>query len=206
VGILTVENCPNLPDHPDLAAARTELVQDLKERFGGMERKKIREMPVFSAYDAFYRQFRKTYHVLLQLESVVHKDKSIFSPSSLVSVMFMAELKTGLLTAAHDRDIIKGDLKAEIAHGGESYIRINGAEQDLKAGDLYIRDQEGILSSVIYGPDQRTQIKPNTNAAVYTTYGPPGITKDQVMEQLEIMEGYIKIFAPNMERIILEVY
>ena len=67
-----------------------------------MDRKSLRDLPVFAAYDAFYRSFKKTYHVQLQLESVVFKDKTIFSPSALVACMFMAELETGLLTAAHD--------------------------------------------------------------------------------------------------------
>jgi len=70
---------------------------------------------------------------------------------------------------------------------------------------MYIRDQEGILSSVIYGPDQRTQILPDTNQAVFTTYGPVGISKTQVLEQLEILEAFIKIFSPEAKRSLLVV-
>jgi DNA/RNA-binding domain of Phe-tRNA-synthetase-like protein len=205
IGVLCLENCHNQSDHPALAAARADLVQDLVSELGPLDRKSLREMPVYSAYDAFYRRFRKTYHVQLQLESVIHKGKSIFSPSALVSVMFMAELKTGLLTAAHDLDVISGKLTADVASGNETFIRMDGSDQVLKEGDLFIHDEQGVLSSVIYGPDRRTQIRAATSTAVYTTYGPPGISRDQIREQLEILEGYARIFAPDLDRVALQV-
>jgi len=197
VGLLAIRGALNIPDHPELNKAKKALEEKLRVRYAGMDRKALREEPVLAAYDAFYRRFRKTYHVQLQLESVVIKGKLIYSPSALVTCMFMAELKTGLLTAAHDFDALDLPLTAEIADGEETYQRLNGTEQQLKAGDLYIRDQQGILSSVIYGPDQRTQILPDTENSVFTTYGPPGISVSQVKAQLQILEGYIRLFAPN---------
>jgi len=119
--------------------------------------------------------------------------------------MFMAELETGLLTAAHDLTALGLPLVADVAVGLETYQRLDGSEQTLKEGDMYIRDQEGILSSVIYGPDKRTQIRPDTTQAVFTTYAPPGISKDQVQEQLEILESIIQIFSPKAERSLLVV-
>jgi DNA/RNA-binding domain of Phe-tRNA-synthetase-like protein len=205
IGLLAVKNTPNQKDHPDLKLARKNLENELKSKYGGMDRKSLRETPVFSAYDAFYRPFKKSYHVQLQLESIVFKSKSIFSPSALVASMFMAELKTGLLTAAHDLTALALPLVADVALGNETYMRLDGSDQTLKEGDMYIRDQEGILSSVIYGPDQRTQILPDTNQAVFTTYGPPGISKAQVQEQLEILESFIKLFSPDAERDLLVV-
>jgi DNA/RNA-binding domain of Phe-tRNA-synthetase-like protein len=205
VGILCVENVPNIPDHPDLKSARDDLEQELRSRYGDFDRKYIRNLPVFSAYDSFYRQFRKTYHVQLQLESIVFKGKPIFSPSALVGAMFMAELQTGLLTAAHDLAVLDLPLTSDIAVGDESYLRLDGTHQELKVGDLYIRDGKGVLSSVIYGPDQRTRIQPDTNQAVYTTYAPPGISREQVREELEILEGYLRLFAPQITRKELKV-
>jgi len=200
IGLLVIKNAPNQKDHPDLKSAREKLEADLRSKYGAMDRISLRETPVFAAYDAFYRSFKKSYHVRLQLESVVFKSKPIFSPSALVACMFMAELVTGLLTAAHDLTTLGLPLVADAAVGLETYQRLDGSEQILKEGDMYIRDQEGILSSVIYGPDQRTQIRENTAQAVFTTYGPSGISKDQVQEQLEILEGYLRIFAPTAER------
>lgn len=200
VGILIINNAPNMPAHETLDSARLDLENELRDRFGSLDRKSLRNDPVLAAYDAFYRSFRKTYHVQLQLESVIFKGKNIFSPSSLVSCMFMAELKTGLLTAAHDFCSINFPLNANIASGEETYLRLDNTEQELKKGDLYIKDQQGILSSVIYGPDKRTQIQSNTNRALYTTYGPPGISKEQISDQLEILEAYVRLFAPQAAR------
>jgi DNA/RNA-binding domain of Phe-tRNA-synthetase-like protein len=205
VGLLYLAGVPNSHSSPDLAAAREELEKELRERYSDLDRSKLRELPVFSAYDSFYRGFRKTYHVQLQLESVIFKGKSIYSPSALVGCMFMAELKTGLLTAGHDHTDLSLPLVADIAAGGESYQRMDGSTQQLKEEDLYVRDRQGILSSVIYGPDQRTQIKQNTRSAVFTTYGPPGISGDMIQEQLEILEGYARLIAPGLTRGLLEV-
>jgi DNA/RNA-binding domain of Phe-tRNA-synthetase-like protein len=197
VGLLDLECGANLPSHPELTAARLDLEQELRDRYGGLDRKQLRELPVFSAYDSFYKRFRKSYHVQLQLESVAFQGKPIGSPSALVLCMFMAELKTGLLTAGHDFAALDPPLEADIAAGGESYQLMGGAAQQLKSGDLYIRDQQGILSSIIYGPDRRTAIRENTGRAVFTTYGPPGISPDQVREELILLEDYIRLFSPQ---------
>jgi len=206
VGLLVIMGAPNVPDNLELKKAKKVLEEELRVRYAGMDRKALREEPVLAAYDAFYRRFRKSYHVQLQLESVVIKGKPIFSPSALVTCMFMAELKTGLLTAAHDFDSLELPLTAEIAAGEETYQQLNGTKKQLKAGDMYIRDLQGILSSVIYGPDQRTQIRPDTVNSLFTTYGPPGITVSQVEAQLEILEGYIRLFAPEATRDYLVVF
>lgn len=205
IGILSLSNAPNLPNHPDLDAARNELELELREKYGSLDRQTLREIPVFRAYDAFYRSFKKTYHVQLQLESVVFKGKKIFSPSALVACMFMAELKTGLLTAAHDLVSVEMPLTGEVASGSETYQRLDGSNQQLKDGDLFIKDQQGILSSVIYGPDQRTQIQSDTNQALYTTYGPPGIDREQIQSQLETLKEYVKLFAPQSKLETLQI-
>jgi len=206
IGILAVREVDNYSDHPALKEAREDLEVELRDRYGALDRKGLRDLPVFSAYDSFYRPFKKTYHVQLQLESILFKDKSILSPSVLVGAMFMAELQTGLLTAAHDLAILELPITADIALGNESYLRLNGTHQGLKAGDLYIRDGQSVLSSVIYGPDQRTRIQPDTTQVVYTTYGPPGISREQVLEELEILEGYLRLFAPQLKREVLGVF
>lgn len=205
VGVLFLERVGNSSVPPSLAAAQEELESELRERYGGMDRKAVRELAVFSAYDAFYKGFRKTYHVQLQVESVAFQGKSIRSPSALVSCMFMAELKSGLLTAGHDQAFLELPLVADIAIGTESFQRLDGASQTLKEGDLYIRDQQGILSSVIYGPDFRTRIRKDTDGVVFTTYGPPGISEEQIKQQLTLLEGYARLFAPDLSRELLLV-
>ena len=130
--------------------------------------------PVLQAYNNYYRQFKKSYHVQLQLESIVWKGKSIPSVSALVEAMFMAEMKNMLLTAGHDLDIVQLPLTLDVSMGTESYTLMRGEEQVLKPGDMMISDQVGIISDVIYGPDRRTQITADTRNVVFTVYAPAG--------------------------------
>jgi len=200
IGLLLLENVLNEPSHPALSAACQDLETELRDRYGELDRKRLRELPVFSAYDSFYRAFRKTYHVQLQLESVVFQGKSINSPSVLVECMFMAELKTGLLTAGHDFAHLVPPLLADVAFGDESYQRMDGNTQQLKNRDLYIKDQQGIISSVLYGPDGRTRIQRDTHQVVFTTYGPPGIDEGRIREQLILLEEYVGLSSPDAKR------
>ena len=49
-----------------------------------------------------------------------------------------------------------------VAAGGKQYLGIGGRELALPLGDTCIHDAAGIISSVLYGPDHRTQIPPHT--------------------------------------------
>ncbi len=206
LGILVIKNASNLSAHPALDSARLDLERELRDQYGSLSKKNLRMDPVLSAYDSFYRVFRKSYHVRLQLESIVYHNKKIFSPSTLVASMFMAELRTGLLTAGHDLESLELPLTADLANGNESFIALGGSLKQIKQGDLYIRDRQGIISSVLDGPDQRSQIQLETEQVIYTTYGPPGINRDQILDQLEILESYLRLFSPEAERIQLEVF
>jgi DNA/RNA-binding domain of Phe-tRNA-synthetase-like protein len=205
VGLLALRHLENPSTHPALEAAADRAAEKLRQRWGDLDRPGLREQPGLAAYDDFYRQFRKTYHVQLQLESVVFQHQLIRAPSALVTAMFLVELETGLLTAVHDRDRLIDPLLADVSRGGEKFTQLSGQDQELKAGDLYITDQQGIVSSVIYGPDRRTRIRPETTAAVFTTYGPPGITGGEIRQQLERIEAYVGIFSPQLKRELLLV-
>jgi DNA/RNA-binding domain of Phe-tRNA-synthetase-like protein len=152
---------------------------------------------MLQAYDVYYKQFRKTYHVQLQLESVVFKDKPIPSVAALVETMFMAELDDLLLTAVHDLEAVELPVRIDVAVGREHYVRLDGQEQGLKAGDMFIADRKAVLSSVIYGPDRRTQVTRETRAVLFTTYAPPGIAPEAVQDHLESILETVHLVAPD---------
>ena len=83
---------------------RTTLQAELRAKFAGKDRAAITALETIRAYAAYYKHFDKTYHVQLQLESIVFKGKAIPSVAALVETMFMAEVKNMLLTAGHDLD------------------------------------------------------------------------------------------------------
>jgi DNA/RNA-binding domain of Phe-tRNA-synthetase-like protein len=175
IGILGMEGVSNTSGVAELAARKRTLEAELRSRYASMDRAQLRLLSPLDAYTAYYKQFGKTYHVQLQLESIVFKGKSIPESGSLVEVMFMAELDSLILTAGHDLGEVHGDLSVGAAAGTETCIGMDGETRILKAQDMYIADQEGVLSSVIYGPARRARLGPKTRRVLYTTYAPSGI-------------------------------
>lgn len=206
VGLLAMGQAINPEGHAALDGRKDVLETELRARFGEYERTSLRELPVLKAYRDFYKRFDKTYHVQLQLESVVFKGKSIPRVAALVESMFMAELKNLLLTAGHDLDVLDLPVRLDVAQGDERFIAYNGEEKVLKPGDMYIADGQGVISSVIYGPDQRTRIRPETRRALFTVYAPPGIDEKAVREHLEDIQSNLRLVAPQAKTEVMEVY
>lgn len=205
-GVLVMRDVSNPPHHAALESKKVELEEELRARYSGLDRAAIASHPVLQAYGEYYRQFKKTYHIQLQFESIVLKGKSIPSVAALVESMFMAEMQDMLLTAGHDLDGLSLPLMLDVATGTERYTLLRGEEQTLKAGDMMIRDAKGIISSIIYGPDQRTQITPATRNVLFTVYAPPGIHEQTVIDHLQHIKENVMIFAPQAQVESLNVY
>lgn len=206
VGVLAMRNASNPAHHAELEKRKVELEEQLRLQFAGQDRAGIASHPVLQVYGEYYKRFKKTYHVQLQLESIVLKGKSIPSVASLVECMFMAEVKNMLLTAGHDLDTLKLPLTLDVTTGTESYVLLRGETQTVKAGDMMISDGLGIISNIIYGPDQRTQITPETRNVVFTVYAPSGINEQAVLNHLEDMRDYVMVVAPQAKVELLMVY
>ena len=206
LGVLAMDGVANPKQHAGLEQKKTALEEQLRARYAGYDRAALRALPELQAYHEFYKRFKKTYHVQLQLESVVLKGKSIPRVAALVEAMFMAELQDLLLTAGHDLDVVQLPAGVDVADGSERYVRINGQEQQTKAGDMMIADAQGILSTVLYGPDQRTQIAPKTTRVLFTAYAPPGIGNEKVRTHLQNIRDNVLVVAPQAGIELLEVY
>jgi DNA/RNA-binding domain of Phe-tRNA-synthetase-like protein len=195
------------PEHHDaLDKRKKELEGNLRSRFAQHDRAALRALPTIQAYTNYYKRFKKTYHVQLQLESVVFKGKSIPRVAGLVEAMFMAELKNLLLTAGHDLEILQLPVGIDVAEGSESYTKLNGQQQELKPGDMMIADAQGVISSVLYGPDRRSRITPDTRRVLFTAYAPPGIGEQAVHDHLHDIAANVLLFAPDAAVEMLEVY
>ena len=109
----------------------------------------------------------------------------------------MAELKNLLLTAVHDLTKISLPVTVHTASGEETYKTMGGKVQTLKMGDIFMADQEGIISSIIYGPDARTQVTYSTTQALYTAYVPTGIPVQSVTNHLIYIKNMITILSPS---------
>jgi DNA/RNA-binding domain of Phe-tRNA-synthetase-like protein len=205
-GVLVMRDVVNPAGHADLERHKEALLEELRTRFAGQERSQLETLPRLQAYDTYYKRFKKTYHVQLQLESILFKGKSIPSVAALVEAMFMAEVKNMLLTAGHDLDTLQLPARLDVTKGDEIYILLRGQPQQVKAGDMMIVDGGGIISNIIYGPDQRTQIQPGTRNVIFTVYAPNGIGEEAVTGHLKDIEGYVRLFAPGARTEMLQVF
>ena len=205
-GVLVMMDVANPAHHPLLEQQKSELEAELRTRFVGQDRAALANHPVLQAYSEYYKRFKKTYHVQLQLESIVMKGKSIPSVASLVEAMFMAEIKNLLLTAGHDLDVLQLPLTLNVSQGTESYTLMRGEEQILKPGDMFISDKLGIVSDIVYGPDQRTQINADTRNVVFTVYAPAGIDEQAVTQHLQDIHDYVLVIAPRSQVELMKVY
>jgi DNA/RNA-binding domain of Phe-tRNA-synthetase-like protein len=205
VGVLTVNGVTNPKSHAGLDARKRELEDAIRSKYAGMERAELRELERMTVYASYYKKHKKSYHVLLQLESVL-QGKPIPSISGLVEANFMAELKNHLLTAAHDGDSLEQPITLDVSTGTEEFMQMTGNRQVLREGDMVISDAQGVMSCIIYGPDRRTKVTPETRNVVYTTYSPAGIGESAVRDHLTDIKENILLFAPNAQVQQLDTY
>jgi DNA/RNA-binding domain of Phe-tRNA-synthetase-like protein len=206
VGILIMTGLVNPKSDNTIELSKRALEANLRDRFSTGGKPAIRALPAMLAYSTYYRKFNKSYHVQLQTESVALQGKSLPSVSSLVDTMFMAELRNGLLTAGHDLNALHEPITIDAALGTESYTMMNGKQQTLKAGDMFMRDVEGVISCVLSGSDALTQIRPDTTSAMFAVYAPEGIAEHDVTRHLTEIQESIKRFSPESQTSLLDTY
>ena len=200
VGLMTLSGVTNPERCAALDQKKRLLEEEIRSRFPN--RRSVAEYEPVQAYNAYYKRFGQTYHVQHQLESVGFKGKSLPAVAALVEAMFMAELKNGLLTAGHDWQSLQLPLQLRVADGRQEYGLINGKTQATKLGDMMIADADGVISSIVHGPDWRTRITADTTQTLFVVYAPAGIAKTAVNRHFDDIFSFVRLVAPtaNMER------
>jgi DNA/RNA-binding domain of Phe-tRNA-synthetase-like protein len=196
IGMLAKRPVRNSAPSAELQARLDAIAAEVRSQHAGRSRRDLETLPALRPYVQHYRRFGKTYHVLLQLESVAFRGRPIEATESLVSAMFAAEMQYLLLTAGHDLDAVQLPLTADVTRSGEQYVGIGGRSIEVKPGDMSIRDGAGIISSVIYGPDQRTRLVPHAGSVLFTTYAPAGIPDANIERHLRGIEALVLAESP----------
>jgi DNA/RNA-binding domain of Phe-tRNA-synthetase-like protein len=111
----------------------------------------------------------------------------------------MAELRNLILTAGHDLDALAPPLRAHVSASGDRYVALNGAETVLAPGDMLMADAEGIVSSVLRGPDQRSRITRATRNVLFAVYAPAGIGEEAVRRHLGDIRANVALVAPDAQ-------
>lgn len=197
IGLLEISGVDNTQSSLPLEALKRETETRLRERYKGFQRSDFRAQPVIAAYERYYKKFDKTYHVQLQLESIVLKAKPLPAVSPLVDANFTAEVETLVLTAGHDVARLTGDVWIDVSREGDTITQMNGSVKALRAGDMLMRDAGGVCCTVIYGQDNRSPISKATTHALYVAYAPAGVAADRVALQLQKIEAHVRLFAPT---------
>lgn len=198
IGLLELSGIQNTSPSPKLNERKREIEARLRERYKGFTRQDFLALPVMAEYDRYYTRFNKTYHVQLQLESIVVKGKPLPDISPAVDANFMAEVETLILTAGHDGGKLRGSISMDVSHEGEHLTQMNGMSKAIRAGDMIMRDAEGICCSIIYGQDARSPISPETSRVLYVAYAPVGVAADIVDSQLRGIEENIRLFSADV--------
>ncbi len=118
IGLLELAEVQNTHPSRELDERKRKIEAHLRERYRGFTRHDLRSLPVMAAYDQYYKRFDKTYHVQLQVESILWKGKSLPNVSPLVDANFVAEVETWVLTAGHDAAKLDGPIQST-SHGTE---------------------------------------------------------------------------------------
>jgi DNA/RNA-binding domain of Phe-tRNA-synthetase-like protein len=203
-GLLVMHKVCNLPSQAKLDQIKMDIAEGLRRQFGQMERKDLKNLHPLDIYTAYYKKFGYTYHLLLQMESIL-RGKPLTTVSTLVDAMFIAEMQNKLLTAGHDLDKICGSLSLRKA-AGESYTALNGNLVNTVSGDILIADNRGVISSILRGPDARTSLDFQTSQAVFTVYAPAGIAEALVLKHLDDIESLVKVFSAQSTTALKKVY
>lgn len=199
VAALVMHSVENPEQSTALEVDKRRLEENLRARAGRLGPDGLDSEPEVRAYVDYYRAHGKTYHLKAQWESVAVKGRVIPRQAALVEAMFMAELKNLILTAGHDLAAVTLPVRVDVTREGDVYLLMNGSERTVRGGDMMMADGNGIISTVLYGPDQRTCITPKTRDVLFAVYAPPGVDAHAVRAHLEDVRANALLVAPDAE-------
>lgn len=198
IGLLELSGVANDGSCPILDGRKRAIEAGLRARYEGFTRPDFLALPVMAAYSAYYKRFNKTYHVQLQVESIVLKGRNLPSVSPAVDANFMAEVETLVLTAGHDVATLHGPIVMDVSREGDRIKQMSGALKDLRPGDMIMRDAQGICCSIIYGQDDRSPITAQSTHILYVAYAPAGVGAPDVERQLSSIEENVRLCSPAL--------
>ena len=197
-GLLEISGVAPLTTSAQVDEQKRAVEQCLRERYHGFSRPDFLALPVMAAYSRYYKRFSKTYHVLLQLESIVLKSRDLPNVSALVDSNFMAEVDTLVLTAGHDVGKLQVPILMDVANESDQIVQMNGATRLVLVDDMVMRDAHGVCCSIIYGQDNLSPISPVTSHVLYVSYAPADVPAELVMTHLQKIKENIFLFSPDV--------
>lgn len=190
--------------YPDESEWDTDAFDEMKERELELRKAEgenysrdewFRQEPYFR----YFRKFRKTSPVMMQVESFLLKGRPFPEGKYTNAVAFLTELKTKCLLGSHDADKIAGDMIIYTETEKTPFPGIRGDEVHSYPGDLTCRDDESVIVSMIAGADERTCLRDSSRHVLYFAFGTPGMETDTLKSYLDQVLTYVRVLAPAAE-------
>lgn len=201
IGLLSVKNFKPIADQSEFDTMVDQTIMKINQEYGALSRKHLKKKAPIDTYAEYYKRYGYSYPVLGQLESFLKGDKPLEEDIPLLKVLLLMELESMLLMACHDMDAVKMPLTLERGLPDEAiqYVGISKREQKISAQDFYISDDEGVISSILKGPDYRTRVTANTKNALFMIYGPYEINplETHISQTLDNLENLLKTCSPD---------
>ena len=197
IGLLELAELDNTRPSQALDQRKRETEARLRKDYAGFSRQDFTALPVMAAYQQYYRRFDMTYHVQLQVESIVLKGKNLPDVSPLVDANFCAEVEMLVLTAGHDAGRLEAPLVIDVSRAGDQMTVMSGETRPIKAGDMVMRDRRWVCCSILYGQDNHSPITVATRHVLYVAYAPPGVPPEAVEAHLRRVEENVRLFSPG---------
>ena len=156
-------------------------------------------------YFRYFRKFKKSYPVMMQVESYLLKGRPFPEGAYINAVAFLTELKSHILLGTHDYDCVAGDIVFYNETAKTPFTGMINPDSHSYPNDITGRDDEGIIISMIAGADDRTCIHEDTSHVLYLIFGLPEIDDDQITEIAGQIKEAALALAPGAE-ISFEIY
>ena len=170
----------------------------LREKYADYDRKALFGENV---YFRFFKKFKKTYPVMMQLESFLLKGRPFPMENPVTAIPFLVELETQILSGTHDVDDVHGTVRLFAGTEKAPFAGMRGEEVHTYPGDFCARDDEGIIFSMIAGADARTCAKPGSRHVFYPVFGVTGQPAGEIAAVLDRLEEYVRTLAPEAETV-----
>jgi len=156
-----------------------------------------RRMQAFESFFAMHG-----FHSPLTRQFEQTRKKGLPAGNAIVGALLLAEMSNGLLMGAQNLDSVKGDIIYDLANDGESFRGMRG-EIKCRTGELVLRDSEGIIASLLQGPDFRTRLLNETRNVIFFVFSVPGIDAGEVRHALD---GLQRIFVSAANETKCQIY
>ncbi|HEY6474161.1 MAG TPA: hypothetical protein VIY26_14800, partial [Acidimicrobiales bacterium] len=96
-----------------------------------------------------------------------------------VLALLALEAATGVLMGVQDADAIREHVTLDVLPSPGSFVGMRGDAVECAAGELVVRDTDGVIASVFQGPDKRTAVGPaSKNLLFYVFDSHPSLGPD----------------------------